>query len=143
MKTYRYIRNDGCINLDSNGYILESKGFGQLLWSLTTNDNDLIGKHIDELAEMLKKHGANENVYLRFETEVHLPFLKDILKDKSKSNTFYGIYTTDDERSGSIKEYCSTREIAVRELKHHYDWFCSHPPKADDEHIIELKMITE
>ena len=61
----------------------------------------------------------------------------------SKTKTFYGIYTTDDERSGSIKAYCRTKKIAIQELKKYRDWWCNKPPKPDDFHIRKLQMIIE
>ena len=63
--------------------------------------------------------------------------------NKSKTKIFYAIWTTDDEMHGSIKAYCRTKRIAKRELKNHYDFFCSKPPKPDDYHIRKLEMIIE
>jgi hypothetical protein len=80
-KQYKFLRGkDGYVIFDSNGYIVEAKGFGSLMWSSSPNiDKDLVGKHIDELAEMLKKNGADCDVYLNFETQVHVNLLKQML----------------------------------------------------------------
>ncbi len=59
----------------------------------------------------------------------------------AKTKTFYGIWTTDDEVSGSFKAYCATKKIAIRELRKYRDWFCSKPPKPDEWHIRKLEMI--
>lgn len=80
---YRFSREkDGYVIFDSNGYIVEAKGFGSLMWSTCMNiDKDLIGKHVDELAEMLKEYGANREVYSNFEIQVHIELLKEMLKN--------------------------------------------------------------
>ncbi len=80
---YRFTRGeDGYITFDSKGYIIEAKGFGCLMWSTNQNiDKDLVGKHVDELAEMLKKNGINRNVYLDFEANVHVGLLKAMLQN--------------------------------------------------------------
>lgn len=80
---YRFSREkDGYVIFDSNGYIVEAKGFGSLMWSPSMNiDKDLIGKHVDELAEMLKEYGANREVYSNFEMQVHIELLKEMLKN--------------------------------------------------------------
>lgn len=82
-QTYRFSRGkDGYVIFDSKGYIVEAKGFGSLMWSFSINlDKDLIGKHVDELAEMLKEYGASREVYSNFETQVHVELLKLMLKN--------------------------------------------------------------
>lgn len=81
-KQYRFKRGkDGYVIFDSDGYIVEAKGFGSLIWSSYENiDKHLVGKHVDELAQMLKKYGGNET-YLNFEVQVHLELLKEMLKN--------------------------------------------------------------
>lgn len=59
----------------------------------------------------------------------------------AKTITFFGVYTTDDERTGSIKAYCATRELAEKELKKYRDFYHTNPPKPDERHIIPLEMI--
>ena len=59
----------------------------------------------------------------------------------AKTKTFYGIWTTDDEVSGSFKANSATKKIAIRELRKYRDWFCSKPPKPDEWHIRKLEMI--
>lgn len=83
---YRFLRgNDGYITFDSKGYILEAKGFGLLMWSSSSNiDKDLVGKHVDELAEMLEKNATSRNVYLEFEAHVHVGLLKKMLQNANQ-----------------------------------------------------------
>lgn len=82
-KRYRFSNsNGGYVIFDSNSYILEAKGFSSLMWTTSLNiDSDLVGKHIEELAEMLKNYGSRRDVYTVFEINVHLELLKEILKD--------------------------------------------------------------
>ena len=61
----------------------------------------------------------------------------------AKLQTFYGIWTTDDERHGSIKAYASTKDLAEDELKNHRDFWNSNPPTPDEKHIIPLQMIVD
>lgn len=78
---YRFSRGkDGYVIFDSKGYIVEAKGFGSIMWSSSPNiDKDLVGKHVDELAELLKNYGSSRDVYLNFETQVHVELLKNML----------------------------------------------------------------
>lgn len=57
-----------------------------------------------------------------------------------KTTTIYGISTTNDERgNSSIKCYCSTYDIALREAKNYRDWYSSSP--ANKENIVPIKVI--
>lgn len=80
---YRFSRGEkGYVTFDSKGYIVDAKGFGSLMWSCNPNvDKELVGKHVDELAEMLEKNGTSRNVYLEFEAEVHVGLLKKMLQN--------------------------------------------------------------
>ena len=68
---------------------------------------------------------------------------KNNITGSPKTVTIYGIYTIDDELHGSIKAYCSTEDIAKRELNNYCDWFCDKPPKPDDRHIKRFEMLIE
>lgn len=82
-QNYRFTRGkEGYVTFDSKGYIVEAKGFGSLMWSPITVDKDLIGKHVDELAEMIKKYGDDE-AYHNFEMQVHIELLKWMLKNSN------------------------------------------------------------
>ena len=59
----------------------------------------------------------------------------------ARTKTFYGIWTTDDELSGSFKAFCATKRLATKELKKYRDWFSDKPPKPDEKHIRKLEMI--
>lgn len=80
---YRFSRGDkGYVTFDSKGYVVDAKGFGSLMWSSNPNvDKELVGKHVDELAEMLEKNATSRNVYLEFEVNVHVELLKKMLQD--------------------------------------------------------------
>lgn len=80
---YRFSRGEyGYITFDSKGYIVEAKGFGSLMWNSDLNiDKKLIGKHIDELSEMLEKNCSSRDVYLEFEANVHVGLLKKMLQN--------------------------------------------------------------
>ncbi len=85
--TYRYLRGinkvKGSITFDEKGYIVEAKGFSSLIWCTDSDiDKDLIGKHVDELAEILKEYGESKEIYYDFEIQIHLELLKQMLKDK-------------------------------------------------------------
>ena len=82
---YRFTRGDeGYITFDSNGYIVEAKGFSFLMWSSSPNiDKELVGKHVDDLAKLLEKNSCR-NVYLEFEARVHVELLKEMLKNANK-----------------------------------------------------------
>lgn len=80
---YRFSRGkDGYVVFDSKGYIIEAKGFGSLMWSTSLNiDNDLVGKHVDELAEMLKKY-VHSQLHIRtsFENKRHFKHIYFVIK---------------------------------------------------------------
>ena len=61
---------------------------------------------------------------------------------KPNEKELWAVYTYNSENTGSIKAYCSTRELAERELRKHPD-FWDKFPQPDSVHIIELKMIVE
>lgn len=80
---YRFSRGKyGYVTFDSKGYIVEAKGFGSLMCTFSQDiDKDLIGMHVDKLAEMLRINGTSFDVYPNFEIQVHLELLKAILYD--------------------------------------------------------------
>ena len=79
---YRFSRGeDGYIIFDSNGYIVEAKGFASLMWARPNVDKELIGKRADQLSKMLEKNGISRDVYLEFEANVHVELLKAMLQN--------------------------------------------------------------
>lgn len=60
------------VTFDSGGYIIKAEGFSSLLWSTDPDnlDKSLIGTHVYELSEMLKKYGAYVDAYKVFEKDV-------------------------------------------------------------------------
>lgn len=67
---------------DQKGYVVEAKGFEKLMWSSLSVDTDLTGKHVDEVAKILKKNGVG-STYSDFEINVHIPLLKKMLSQKA------------------------------------------------------------
>lgn len=81
-ETYRFSGGEKLyIVFDQNGYVVEAKGFGKLMWSSLSVNKDLVGKHVDEVAQMLKEKGVG-TAYSDFEINVHLPLLKTMLSQK-------------------------------------------------------------
>ena len=62
-------------------------------------------------------------------------------KKASKPKIIYGIRTADSESSWSIKAYCSTYNIALREVKKYYDWWSDVP--ANEKNIVPIEVIIE
>ena len=44
------------VTFDENGYIVNAKDFSAVMWCTPNQDEELIGKHIIELAKILKKN---------------------------------------------------------------------------------------
>lgn len=65
---------DTKVTFDNNGYIVKAKGFTSVMWSKPNQDEELIGKHIIELAKILKKYTANQENYINFLENVVLKF---------------------------------------------------------------------
>ena len=77
-KTYKFNRGEEIyVIFDTNGYVVDAKGFSSLIWTSDINlDKNIIGLHVNELAEMLKKNSANRREYINFELNVHIELLK-------------------------------------------------------------------
>ena len=72
---------DTKVTFDNNGYIVKAKGFISVMWSTENQDEELIGKHITELAKILKKYAANQENYISFLENVVLKFYEEKAKD--------------------------------------------------------------
>ena len=66
---------------DENGYIVKAKNFSAVMWCAPNQDEELIGKHIIELAKILKKSTANRENYISFLENVVLEFYEAQIKD--------------------------------------------------------------
>ena len=66
--------SDTKVTFDTNGYIINAKGFTSVMWSTQNIDEKLIGKHIIELAKLLKIYAANQEIYFSFLENVVLKF---------------------------------------------------------------------
>ena len=69
------------VTFDNNGYIVNAKGFTSIMWGKTNQDEELIGKHITELAKILKEYAANQENYISFLENVVLSFYERNSKD--------------------------------------------------------------
>ncbi len=79
---YRFVKRKNIyVIFDSDGYVTDAKGFGFLMWFKTNSDIDkaLIGRHVNEVANILKDYAASKEIYYNFEKEVHLELLKEML----------------------------------------------------------------
>jgi len=71
------------VTFDENGYILNAKDFSAVMWCTPNQDEELIGKHIIELAKILKKSASYYENYVSFLENVVLKFYETQLKDST------------------------------------------------------------
>lgn len=71
------------VTFDENGYIVKAKDFYAVMWSIPNQDEELIGKHILELAKILKKYASYHENYVSFLENVVLKFYETQLKDSA------------------------------------------------------------
>mgnify|MGYP004733247605 FL=1 len=69
------------VTFDNNGYVIKAEGFSLIMWGTLDLDEKLIGKHIIELARILKKYIARQENYISFLENVVLKFYEE--KEKS------------------------------------------------------------
>jgi len=69
------------VTFDENGYIVKAKDFSTVMWCTPNQDEELIGKHIIELAKILKKYAASRENYISFLENVVLKFYESQAKD--------------------------------------------------------------
>ena len=69
------------VTFDENGYIVKTKDFSAVMWCTPNQDEELIGKHIIELAKILKKYAASREIYISFLENVVLKFYESQAKD--------------------------------------------------------------
>ena len=75
------------VTFDDNGYIVKASGFTFIMWCSPNQDENLIGKHIIELAKLIKKYTAKREIYINFLENVVLEFYE--LKAKAGTDEFY------------------------------------------------------
>ncbi|MGM9875795.1 MAG: hypothetical protein ACI310_01015 [Bacilli bacterium] len=74
------------VSFDDNGYIVEASNFSNFMWWCTQNiDEKLVGKHITELARLIKENALNVDVYINFLENVVLKFYEISLKNYKKT----------------------------------------------------------
>lgn len=71
------------VTFDDNGYIVKAKDFSTVMWCTPNQDEELIGKHIIELAKILKKSVAHRENYISFLENVVLKFYETQAKDNA------------------------------------------------------------
>lgn len=71
------------VTFDDNGYIVKVKDFSAVMWCTPNQDEELIGKHIIELAKILKKSAAYRENYISFLENVVLKFYETQAKDNT------------------------------------------------------------
>ena len=69
------------VTFDNNGYVIKAKGFTSVMWGNPNLDEELIGKHIIEIAKTLKEYTANQRNYIIFLENVVLNFYEKNSKD--------------------------------------------------------------
>lgn len=98
------------------------------------------GKEIKDTAKLDKNKPALELFPQIGDVPGFYVFLyKPQKNNKPKTKIIYGIRTTNDEYGrSSVKVYCLNYEIALRESKKHYDWYCGTPVGEKGIEAIEL-----
>ena len=71
------------VTFDDNGYIVKTKDFSAVMWCTPNQDEELIGKHIIELAKILKINASSRENYISFLENVVLKFYETQLKDST------------------------------------------------------------
>ena len=74
------------VTFDDNGYIVKAKNFSSIMWCAPNQDEELIGKHIIELAKILKKSVSYRETYITFLENVILKFYETQTKDSTHEN---------------------------------------------------------
>ena len=71
------------VTFDENGYIVKIKDFSAVMWCTPNQNEELIGKHIIELAKILKRNTSSRENYISFLENVVLKFYETQLKDST------------------------------------------------------------
>jgi len=74
------------VTFDENGYIVKTKDFSAVMWSTPNQDEELIGKHIIELAKILKRYTSSRENYISFLENVVLKFYEEQAKDSDNKH---------------------------------------------------------
>lgn len=87
--TYSYCCGSAKIWLDEDGYIIKAEGLLGVIWGKLDLDEKVIGKHVIELARIIKKYSLNNEGYVNFLENVVLDFYakKELLNKKQKKLT--------------------------------------------------------
>lgn len=88
------------VTFDNNGYIVKARGFMSVMWGNQNQDEELIGKHITELAAMLKKYAANQEIYINFLENVVLKFY-----ERNKKENINGTCSIEETYTDEAKNF--------------------------------------
>ena len=81
------------VTFDENGYIVNAKDFSAVMWCTPNQDEELIGKHIIELAKILKKSASYHENYVSFLENVVLKFYETQAKNNIDRKSDFNIIT--------------------------------------------------
>lgn len=93
--TRSYSCNNAKIIVDENGYILNADGLLGTMWGEFNLDEGIIGKHIIQLAKMMKEYSANKDIYKSFLENVILDFYEN--KEHLEKNNILSKQTISEE----------------------------------------------
>ena len=79
------------VTFDDNGYVIKAKDFSVVMWCTPNQDEELIGKHITELAKILKRAAASRENYISFLENVVLKFYETQAKNNIDRNSDFNI----------------------------------------------------
>lgn len=82
-KFHMFFNGKAEVTFDDNGYIVKTKDLSTIMWCTPNQDQELIGKHIVELAAMLKIYGSSRDVYIGFLENVVLDFYIKKVKNRA------------------------------------------------------------
>ena len=93
-----YKCGDSRITVLENGIIEKAEnmhGMNGIMWGTENLENELVGMHIIDFAELLKKYAISENIYYGFIKDVILPdYQKYIDNEKDLKNKIKKINNT-------------------------------------------------
>lgn len=98
--------NNVKVVFDDNGYVKEATGFMSIMWMNPNQQNNFIGIHITELAQILKKYAINREAYIGFLEGVVLKFYnqKEIREKQKLVNNILTNLSQNEEQELILKK---------------------------------------